>query len=185
MSDITKLLHDWTDGDAEALDDLMALVFEELRTIASRSLNRESRAHTLQPTALVNEVYLKLVDRRSVDWQNRAQFFGFAAELMRRILVDHARARKTSKRGGDVRKISLDASSLDIADHRDLDLVALDDALKALAELDERQSRVVEMRFFAGLKHEEIAQVLGVSPTTVKREWQTARLWLRRALREG
>ncbi|RMH16365.1 MAG: sigma-70 family RNA polymerase sigma factor [Acidobacteria bacterium] len=180
--DVTAVLRDWTDGDPEALGRLMPLVFDELRTIARRYLDRESPNHTLQPTALVNEVYLKLVGRRRVTWENRAQFFGFAAELMRRILVDHARGLRASKRGGGAPRISLEAG-VDVAFRQDVDVVALDDALKDLAALDPRQAKIVELRFFTGLTNEEVAAALGISLTTVKREWRTARLWLYRELK--
>lgn len=175
--EVTELLLAWSRGEEQALERLMPLVMDELRRIAARYLDREGREHTLQPTALVNELYLKLTDRRSVQWKNRSQFFGVAAEMMRHILVDYARARQTSKRGRDQIKISLD-TSLNLAQKQDLEILALDDALKALAELDSRQAKIVEMRFFTGLTHEEIGELLGVSETTVKREWRTARLWL-------
>jgi RNA polymerase sigma factor (TIGR02999 family) len=180
-SDVTQLLLDWSDGDESALERLMPLVFDELRRIARGFVSREGREHTLQPTALVNEVYLKLVDRRRVQWKNRAQFFGFTAEMMRRILVDYARGRQTAKRGAGVAKISLD-DTLGLAKTRDMELVKLDDALEALAEIDPRQARIVELRFFAGLTNEEVGEVLDVSATTVKREWRTARLWLNREM---
>ena len=141
-----------------------------------------ARGHTLQPTALVNEVYLKLIGRRTVQWQNRAQFFGFAAELMRRILVDHARARQTGKRGGDVVKIAL--ADVDVPAEEDLDLIALDEALKNLVVLEARQARIVELRFFGGLTVEEIAGLLEISPRTVKRDWRIARIWLFQRLHE-
>jgi RNA polymerase sigma factor (TIGR02999 family) len=180
--EITELLHDWGDGDREALERLMPLVFDELRRIANGYFIREGRGHTLQPTALVNEVYLRLLGRRTVQWQNRAHFFGFAAELMRRILVDHARSHQTAKRGQGAAKISLE-EGLAAPKEKEVDLVVLDDALKALAEVDPRQSRIVELRFFAGLTNDEIAEVLDVSPTTVKREWRTAKLWLLREIK--
>ncbi|MCP4660100.1 MAG: sigma-70 family RNA polymerase sigma factor [bacterium] len=179
---ITSILHDWSHGDPEALGKLMPIVFDELRRIAAGYFEQEAKDHTLQPTALVNEVYLKLVGRRTVQWKNRAHFFGSAAELMRRVLVDHARGRKTAKRGSGAPKISLD-ESIALPEERDLDLIALDDALKGLAEIDPRQSRIVELRFFAGLTVDEIAEVLGISPTTVKREWKTARVWLFRQIK--
>ena len=182
-SDVTRLLHDWTEGDGEALHRLMPIVVAELRDIAERYLVSERVDHTLQPTALVNEVYLKLVDRDSVQWKNRAQFFGFSAQLMRRILVDHARAKNTAKRGSEVQKVSLDQSHMEIPVDRDVDLVALDDALERLEELDPRQAKIVELRFFAGLTNEEVADYLEVSPTTVKREWTTARRFLKKELR--
>jgi RNA polymerase sigma factor (TIGR02999 family) len=178
-SEVTRLLLDWSDGDPKALERLLPLVMEELKRIAQRYLNREGRLHTLQPTALVNELYLKLVDRRSVQWKNRAQFFGVAADMMRKILVDHARARQTAKRGRGQILISLEEAR-PVAEARDVDLVALDDALSGLAELDARQARIVELRYFTGLEIEEISELLHISPTTVKREWHTARLWLAR-----
>lgn len=181
QDDVTDLLLDWSGGDDSARDRLMPVVFDELRRIARRYLDRESREHTLQPTALVNELYLRLVDRRSVQWRNRAQFFGVAAEMMRRILVDYARARLTKKRGEEVAPRSLD-DFLALAEKQDEDLVALDAALRDLAELDVQLAKVVELRFFAGLTNEEIADVLGISSTTVKRYWRTARLWLRREI---
>jgi RNA polymerase sigma factor (TIGR02999 family) len=180
-SEVTGLLLAWSDGDEAARERLMPLVFDELRRIARRYLDREGREHTLQPTALVNELYLKLIDRRRVQWKNRAQFFGVAAEMMRRILVDYARGRLTQKRGREYVSVPLEESRVG-AEEQDFELVALDDALKTLAELDPRQAKVVELRFFAGLTHEEIGEVLEISATTVKREWRTARLWLRREI---
>ncbi len=179
---ITDILHNWSHGDPEALGKLMPIVFDELRRIAAGYFEQEGKGHTLQPTALVNEVYLKLVGRRSVQWKNRAHFFGFAAELMRRILVDHARSRKTAKRGSGAPRISLD-ESIALPETPDLDLLALDDALNSLTELDPRQSRIVELRFFAGLTVDEIAEVMKISSTTVKREWKTARVWLYRQIK--
>lgn len=179
--DVTRILQRWTNGDGQALGQLMPLVFDDLRGIARRYLDRESNLHTLQPTALVNEVYLRLEGRRSVSWQNRAQFFGFSAQLMRRILVDHARTQRAGKRGGGTPRVPLD-ENLGLPISKDLDLVALDDALKDLARLDPRQSRIVELRFFTGLTNEEVADVLGISLTTVKREWRLARFWLFREL---
>ena len=181
---VTELLKAYRGGEPEALERLVALVYDELRRQAARYLRRERGNHTLQPTALVHEAYLRLADQRDVEWQNRAHFFGIAAQIMRRVLVDHARARGRGKRGGGQTLMLFD-DALAIAEARDLDLVALDDALSALAELDERQSRIVEMRFFAGLEVEEVAEALGVSETTVKRDWSLARAWLRRELRRG
>jgi RNA polymerase sigma-70 factor (ECF subfamily) len=180
-ADVTKLLQTWGQGDASALERLIPLVFEELRQIAGRMFQRESEGHTLQPTALVNEVYLRLMDQRKVRWQNREQFFGVAALMMRRILVDYAKGRQAAKRGSGAPKVPLD-ETIAVPELRDLDVVALDEALSRLAEFDARQGRIVEMRFFVGLSHEEIAEVLGISVTTVKREWRTARLWLFREL---
>lgn len=181
---VTELLKAYRGGEPEALERLVALVYDELRRQAARYLRRERGNHTLQPTALVHEAYLRLADQRDVEWQNRAHFFGIATQIMRRVLVDHARARGRGKRGGGQTLVLFD-DALAIAEARDLDLVALDDALSALAELDERQSRIVEMRFFAGLEVEEVAEALGVSETTVKRDWSLARAWLRRELRRG
>ncbi len=180
-SQVTQILQSWTAGDPEALGRLMPLVFDDLRLIARRFMDRESKAHTLQPTALVNEVYLRLKGRRTVRWQNRAQFFGFSAQLMRRILVDHARGLQAGKRGGGAGKISLDECSA-VSEMKPDDLVALDDALKDLAKLDPRQCQIVELRFFAGLTNEQTAEALEISATTVKREWRLARFWLYREL---
>lgn len=159
------------------LDQVLPLVYDELHRLASRYLSREAAGHTLQPTALVNEAYLRLVDQRRVDWRNRAQFLGLAANLMRRILVNHARDRAALKRGGDARQVSL--SLLESPSGRpEVDLIALEDALSRLAALDERKSRVVELKFFGGLTTDEIAEVLGISGATVEREWAFARAWL-------
>jgi RNA polymerase sigma factor (TIGR02999 family) len=177
--DVTRLLADWSNGDQQALDKLTPLVYEELRRLARRYLRRERPGHTLQSTALVHEAYLKLVDQQNVRWQNRAHFFAIAAQLIRRILVDHARARRTLKRGAEVQKLSLD-EAVAAAGSRELDLVALDDALEGLAKIDPRQSRLVELRFFAGLSIEETAEVLNMSPATVKRDWASAKAWLYR-----
>lgn len=179
--EVTRLLLRWGDGDRDAFDALTPLVYDELRRLAGRYLRRERSDHTLQSTALVHEAYLKLVDQRNVRWQNRAQFFGLAAEMIRRILVDHARARQAAKRGGAVYRLTLD-EALDASSPRDTDLVRLDDAMKALAEFDLQQARVVELRYFAGLTIEETAEVLGISPATVKRDWLLAKAWLRREL---
>ena len=180
---ITQLLERWSQGDEEALDQLMPLVYDELHRLAGAYLRRERREHTLQPTALVNEAYLKLVRQRNIQWQNRAQFFGVAAQLMRRILVDHAR-RRNIKRGRGMRHVSLDEATI-IGGERETDLAALDDALTLLAERDPRKAQVVEMRFFGGLSVEESAEVLGVSPVTVMRDWRTAKAWLYRELSPG
>jgi RNA polymerase sigma factor (TIGR02999 family) len=180
---VTRLLLRWGDGDREALDALTPLVYDELRRLAGRYLRRERLDHTLQSTALVHEAYLKLIDQRNVRWQNRAQFFGLAAEMIRRILVDHARARQAAKRGGSAFKLTLD-EALDASAPRDLDLVRLDDVLEGLAKIDPQQSKIVELRFFAGLTIEETAEVLGISPATVKRDWMVAKAWLKRAMLE-
>jgi RNA polymerase sigma-70 factor, ECF subfamily len=186
QEDVTKLLQDWSHGDGKALDKLIPLVFEDLRKIAGRMFQRESDGHTLQPTALVNEVYLRLMDQRKVQWQNREQFFSVSALMMRRILVDYAKGRRAAKRGSNAPKLPLE-DALQIPDLRNLenlDLLAdLDEALSRLAELDPRQSRIVELRYIMGLGNEEVAEVLRISPTTVKREWKTAKLWLHRELK--
>jgi RNA polymerase sigma-70 factor, ECF subfamily len=179
---VTELLKAWGDGDPAALDRLVPIVYGELHRQADRYLRRESPGHTLQPTALVNEAYLRLVDQHQARWQNRSQFFGVAAQLMRRILVDHARRHAAAKRGGaSAVPVSLDEEALE-ASGGDVDLVSLDDALRRLAELDEQQARVVELRYFAGLGIEETAETLGISSATVKREWAMARAWLKREL---
>jgi RNA polymerase sigma-70 factor (ECF subfamily) len=180
-SDVTRLLQDWGEGDPSALERLIPLVFEDLRQIAGRMFQRESDGHTLQPTALVNEVYLKLTNQRKMHWQNREQFFGVAAMMMRRILVDYAKGRQAAKRGSGAPKVPLD-ETIAVPELRGVDVVALDEALSRLAELDPRAGRIVEMRFFMGLDNEEIGEVLKVSVTTVKREWRTARIWLFREL---
>jgi len=178
---VTQLLLDWGNGNRQALEKLTPLVYDELRRLASRYLRRERQDHTLQSTALVHEAWLRMVDQRQIHWQNRAQFFGLAAEMIRRILIDHARNRQAAKRGDGAIKLSLD-EAMATPDSRDFDLVALDDALADLARLDPQQSRLVELRFFAGLSVEESAAVLGVSTATVKREWAAAKAWLYRAL---
>jgi RNA polymerase sigma factor (TIGR02999 family) len=180
-SDVTRLLQDWGEGDPSALERLIPLVFADLRQIAGRMFQRESDGHTLQPTALVNEVYLRLMDQRKIHWQNREQFFGVAALMMRRILVDYAKGRQAAKRGSGAPKVQLD-ETIAVPELRGVDVVALDEALSRLAEIDPRQGRIVEMRFFMGLDHEEIGDLLKISVTTVKREWRTAKLWLYREL---
>jgi RNA polymerase sigma factor (TIGR02999 family) len=179
--DVTEILQEVRQGDKDAAARLMPLVYDELRRLAEHYLRQERPDHTLQATALVHEAYLKLIDQRRVDWQNRAHFFAVAAQLMRRILVDHARRHRASKRGGFQHKLSLD-EAIDYSQSRDVDLVALDDALHALAHLDERQSQIVELRFFGGLTIEETAEALGVSPATVKVDWSMAKAWLRREI---
>jgi len=176
---VTALLKRWRQGDSAALEKLVPLVYSELRRIAARQLRRERPNHTLQPTALVHEVYLKLVDQHRIEWQNRAQFFGIAAQLIRRILVDHVRNRRTAKRGGGTLTVALDDAVSEPA-RENIDLVKLDDALLSLAAKDEQQSRVVELRFFGGLSIEETAEVLRISPSTVKRDWAAAKAWLYR-----
>ena len=181
-ADVTRLLQQWSNGQEQALDRLVPHIHGELRKLAAGYLRRERPDHTLQPTALVNEPFLKLIDERSVKWQNRAHFFGIAAQAMRRILVDHARAHAASKRGGDVRKVSLDDANL-IGPAVDVDLLALDEALTRLATLDPQQSRIVELRFFGGLTVEETAEVMSISPATIGREWRMAKAWLSAELR--
>jgi RNA polymerase sigma factor (TIGR02999 family) len=182
--EVTRLLADWRGGDQEALDRLMALVYDELRRIAGRYMRGERENHTLQTSALVNEAFLRLADHRNIDWQNRAHFFGVAAHAMRHVLVDHARSRDRLKRGGGALKVALD-EAVDVADEEAAELVALDDALRSLAAFDERKARVVELRYFGGLTTEEAAEVLGVSPATVERDWSAARAWLMRELSGG
>jgi RNA polymerase sigma-70 factor (ECF subfamily) len=182
--EVTRLLEALSAGNEQALHDLLPLVYGEMRRQAARYLRRERADHTLQPTALVHEAYMRLVDQRQVRWQNRAHFFGIAAQAMRRILVDHARARERVKRGGPQQKISLTSANL-AAEERSVDLIALDEALERLAKLDERQSKVVELRFFGGLTVEETAEVLDISPATVKREWTMAKAWLHAELQPG
>ncbi|MEO7997159.1 MAG: sigma-70 family RNA polymerase sigma factor [Gemmatimonadaceae bacterium] len=174
----------WSNGDREAPDDLIKAVYDELHRQASRAMNREPEHATLQATALVHEAYMRLVDQRRVTWKNRAHFFGVSAQLMRRILVDHARARLADKRGGDAVPITLTDSGVAAAtsDQSTLDVMALHDALDRLALLDPDQARIVELRYFGGLTIEETAEAIGVGPTTVKAEWAIARAWLRREL---
>jgi len=178
---ITQLLERWSEGDEKALDQLMPLVYAELHRLAGAYLRRERRGQTLQPTELVNEAYLKLIDQRSARWQNRAQFYGVAAQLMRRILVDHARAHYATKRGGDRINVSLKNIGA-FGEQPDADLLALHDVLNRLAEIDPDQSRIVELRFFGGLTIEETAEVMHVSHSTVEREWKIAKAWLKREL---
>jgi RNA polymerase sigma-70 factor, ECF subfamily len=184
---ITRLLQDWQAGDRMALDQLIPLVYHELRTIASRQVRREWRDGALHTTALVNEAYLKLVGQREGDWQNRAHFFAIAAQVMRRILLDDARKALREKRGGAVAPVPIDDVSLHSPDAPvdRIDLLALDRALSGLEDLDPDQARLVELRFFGGLTVEETAAVMGISPATVKREWALAKGWLHRALRDG
>ena len=181
---VTQLLIDWGNGNQAALESLLPLVYDELHRLARRHIGRERPDHTLQTSALVNEAYLRLVDQRNVHWQNRAHFFSIASRLMRRILVDHARSRQFAKRGGGLRRVSLDEASV-VSQNRAADLVALDDALTSLAAVDPRKCQVVELRFFGGLSVEEIARVVGVSPVTVMRDWSTAKAWLHRAIERG
>jgi len=179
---VTQLLVKWGDGDKAALEKLMPLVYSELRRLASNYLLRERQNHTLQPTALVNEAYLKLVDQRKPRWQNRAQFYGVAAQLMRRILVDHARQNKAVKRGGsDQERLSI-TSAGQLGEKPDTDLLALHEALEELKTFDPQQERIVELKFFGGLSIEETAEVMGIGHATVERDWKMARAWLRRKL---
>ena len=182
MSEVTQLLQDWSDGKREALDKLLPLVYDELRRLAHNYLRRERAEHTLQTTALVHEAYLKLIDQRSVDWKNRAQFFALSAQAMRRILLDNARKHISAKRGKG-EKISLDDAA-EISIEMDENLIALDMALQELEQLDEKQSKIIELRYFGGLTIEETAEVLKISPATVKREWTFARAWLYQRLSE-
>lgn len=178
---ITHLLKEWSEGDRQALDELTPLVYEELRQQAARYLRKERPNHSLQATALINEAFLRLIDVKDVQWQNRAHFFAIAANLMRRILVDHARRRDAEKRGGSQVCLTLD-EGLAWANEPDVDLLAIDEALDRLAVIDEQQARVVELRFFSGLTVEETATALGISPKTVKRDWSVARAWLKREI---
>jgi len=182
-NEVTRLLVDWGNGSQEALDELIPLVYGELHRLAGRYMRHEGRGHTLQTSALINEAYLRLVDQKSIHWQNRAHFFGVAARLMRQILVDHARSRSRAKRGGGALMVSLAEQS--VIEKEIEELIALDNALKDLAEMDPRKSRIVEMKFFAGLTTEEIAEVLKVTTRTVEREWRKAKAWLNRAISKG
>lgn len=179
---ITERLIAWNSGDTAALDDVIRAVYQELRRMADRYLRLERPGHTLQPTALVHEAYLRLIDQTQVNWQNRAHFFGVAAQMMRRILVDHARTKQRDKRGGPAIKLSLDEVA-NLSKGRPVDLVALDEALKSLAEIDQRKGRVVEMRYFGGLSVDETAEALEVSPQTVMRDWKLAKAWLYQEIR--
>lgn len=181
---VTRLLVDWQAGDERALERLMPLVYGELRRLAGRYLDRERDGHTFEAHDLIHEAFLRLIDQRQVDWQSRAHFFAIAAQSMRRILIDHARRRAARRRGGDVRRLTLD----DVADltmNRDEDLLALDEALTELSREDEELARVVNLRFFGGFEHDEIAALLGVSNPTVRRRWRLARAWLHRRLSES
>ena len=181
--DVTALLARWSRGDSDALDALMPIIYAECRRIAARQLALERRDHSLDPTALVHELYLRLVDQQRASWENRAQFFGVAARLMRRVLVDHARARHAEKRGGDAVFVSLDAAADTPDDSQVADVLAIDEALERLAAHDPEQVQIVELRYFAGLTVEETARVVGRSPRTVKREWRLAKAWLYQELR--
>jgi len=179
---VTAMLQQWRQGDRRALDQLLPLIYDELRRQAARCLRHEYPAHSLQPTALVHEAYLRLIDQPHVEWQNRAHFFAIAAKLMRQILVDHARSKQAAKRGGRTAKLPMEEAVISGSTGKEIDLVELDEALTRLEALDERKSRIVELRYFSGLTVEETAAVLEVSPATVKQEWRLARAWLRREI---
>ncbi|MCI0416009.1 sigma-70 family RNA polymerase sigma factor [bacterium] len=180
---VTQLLLAWGNGDREALDKLIPLVYDELYRLAARQMKGEKRGHTLQTTALVNEAYCKLVDLKRIQWQNRAQFFAIAAQMMRRILIDHAKTHTRAKRGGHAQKISFDDTAY-LSESRAAEMIALDEALTGLAKRDSLKSRIVEMKFFAGLTFEEIAHVEQVSSRTIEREWRKAKAWLYNAIRQ-
>jgi RNA polymerase sigma factor (TIGR02999 family) len=179
--EITQLLIAWNQGNQRARDELTPLIYDELRRLARGYMRRELPGHTLQPTALVHEAFLRLIDQSQVNWQNRAHFFGAAARLMRQILINHAEARRAAKRGGGAERVSLYDVDHFAAAH-EIDLIALDEALRRLERIDPQQGRIVELRYFSGLTIEEIAEALGVSPATVKRDWSMAKAWLRREL---
>ncbi|HEV8160607.1 MAG TPA: sigma-70 family RNA polymerase sigma factor [Pyrinomonadaceae bacterium] len=183
-SEITQMLREWSGGKQEALDNLLPLVYDELHRQASRFLRKERQGHTLQTTALINEAYLKLIDQRSVNWESRTHFFAIAAQAMRRILVDYARTTRREKRGGDDIKLPLEEALTVAAEEKSVDLIALDEALNKLAEQDERQARVVELRYFSGLSLEETAEALHISRATVAGDWNMAKVWLFRELRK-
>ncbi|HQU82038.1 MAG TPA: sigma-70 family RNA polymerase sigma factor [Pyrinomonadaceae bacterium] len=181
---ITQLLQELRKGERQTLDEILPLVYDELRRLAKNYLNRERSNHTLQPTALVHEAYLRLLGQKEIEWQNRAHFFGVSARLMREILIEHARGRNRQKRGGEFKtQIALD-EAVSFSNQNQLDVVAVDDALSKLEKLDERQAKIVEMKFFGGLTIEEIGEVLSISPATVKREWSSAKLFLYKALND-
>jgi RNA polymerase sigma factor (TIGR02999 family) len=184
---VTTLLHQWGGGEEAALNELLPIVYDELHRQAERYMRAQPAGHTLQPTAVVHEAYLRLVDRDrgGAEWQSRAHFFAVASRAMRSVLVDHARARRSAKRGGAARQLTLGAADGMDASAPDVDVLALDEALARLAALDPRQAKIVELRYFAGLSIEEVGDALGVSHATVEREWRTARLWLRRELLAG
>ena len=179
---ITQMLREWSDGNARALDNLLPLVYAELHRQAARFLRKERPGHTLQTTALINEAYLKLIDRRDVNWESRTHFFAVAANAMRQILVDYARAKHREKRGGDNLKVSLDEAMLVTTEEKGVDLIALDEALNKLSRFDAQQARVVELKYFSGLSLVETAEVLHISRATVARDWEAARAWLYREL---
>ena len=175
---ISRILQEWSEGRKEASEELMPLVYDELRRQASRYLRRERPGHTLQTTALIHEAYLRLVDQRGVSWQNRAHFFGIAAQAMKRILVDYAKARHRDKRGGAAENLPLDEARFVVTGEKGVDLIALDEALARLAKFDPQQASIVDLKFFGGFTIEEIAETLRISPATVKREWNSAKAWL-------
>jgi len=175
--EITELLAEWRDGKQSALDELYPLVYDELHRLARRYMSRERKGHTLQTTALIHEAYVRLVDQKNVQWANRSHFFAISAQIMRRILIDHARRHAYAKRGGGARQVSLEEAAIVVPDHSE-ELLRLDEALKSLAEMDPRRSQVVELRYFGGLNNEEIAGVLHISENTVTRDWNMARAWL-------
>ncbi len=184
QSEVTQLLRAWSQGDQSVLNELYQLVYDELHRLAHRYMRRENAGHTLQTTALVNEAYLRLADAKTLEWQDRAHFFAVSANVMRRILIDEARARRAERRGGDNLMIAID-EALDDGKEEDLDLIALDLALDGLAKINQRQSKVVELRYFGGLTVEETAAVLGVGPDTVMRDWRFAKAWLKREMVRG
>jgi RNA polymerase sigma factor (TIGR02999 family) len=183
-NEVTQLLVEWSNGNQAALEKLMPLVYEELHRLAHRYMGHERPGHTLQTSGLVNEAYLRLIDQSQVQWQNRGHFFGIAAQMMRRILVDYARNRSYAKHGGGAHRVSLDEARI-LSPERAADVVALDEALTELAIFDRRKSQIVELRFFGGLSIEEAAEVLSVSPGTIMRDWTLAKAWLRRAMSSG
>ena len=183
-NEVTRLLLNWNNGDRAALDQLVPLVYDELRRLAHHYMRQERDGHTLQTTALVNEAYVRLIDQHSVQWQDRAHFFAIAAKMMRRILVDYARSRRYAKRGGEARQVSFDESAI-MSPEKGAEMVAVDEALNDLATRDARKSKIVELRFFGGLNIEETAEVMGISPTTVQREWRSAKAWLYQAITQG
>ena len=180
-SQVTNLLVKWSDGDKSALDQLIPVVHTELRRIARRYMRRQSPDHTLETSALINEAYLRLVDQQNVEWKDRAHFFAVSSQIMRNILIDHARKYSYAKRGAGARKVPLDEAAT-MAEQRAAEFVALDEALSELAKVDARKSQIVELRFFGGLNIEEVAEVMRISPATVQREWRAARAWLQRAM---
>lgn len=183
-NEVTRLLLNWSNGDRAALDKLVPLVYDELRRLAHHYMLQERAGHTLQTTALVNEAYVRLIDQNSVHWQGRAHFFAIAAKMMRRILVDYARSRRYAKRGGDARQVSFDEAAI-VSREKGAELMAVDEALDDLTKHDVRKGQIVELRFFGGLNIEETAEVMEISPTTVQREWRSAKAWLYQAIREG